>query len=821
MGAIPEIFSRGEITKEGVFLDYVGGPQQRPATREKWFAVIERDNELRAQFKAAYRGRITHIDSDYDGKSRNALGTWDETKHPRGQPENAGEFGPGGGHASAGSPVAVGQSKPRGTAGGGAGSAPPAGGLEHGLGLVSPNQGPPMDYQTAAQSVRSPTMRAWADGLEHIAVGCGLRARVSPAVGDWAPAGEQPGAEQSAEIELDGAQDYDQIKYAMSIMGMQNRQLAVLPFVEDHGGPDTVLEIETDASPENLRASLDKYDLPYRTVVDLGQGHSKVVIFDQGTKLEANAEALAHEYGSELGQRTGHGEFFPSGAESRENAVEQYQQFIAAYEQQHPERQLWGRQAKASEQNGAGAHNGIPVWSAGQTADAGEPIEQPLQTRMAMAYHRQVSRYAALWEESKHPRGQPENKGEFGPGGGSALPKTPSQSMGGISYPGVPGIITPLTLYPMNPVAPPPTAEQVARATHMLRAPVDAAGAAWTPQQHQAYQSALTEFSKTGNIDHVVGTIEHHHIPGVPLEQMTAQTGIRPTRMPDPTMPYGPDEMKAFEDQIREPRDPRDIDSLYQSIDAHPDMQETEMRLAPYMRAAGGNERKWSQLRYSDSQGHYQPDRQSLHDQIASHFLTPQSVAKTGTRPQALVLLGAPGSGKTTLSNRLMSRLGISCVGVSNDDIKGMMPEYQGWNSALLHDEANDVIEHDLIPKAVAGRHNLMWDGTGKDYNATKGIVDRLAAAGYDVHLGAVHCPAEKCAYRAAKRFLGNAFKHKNPGGEWGRFCDPRYIVEKVDGRPDQTYSQLKNHPAVKSWIQVNSDVPISQQPPVIDQGSR
>ena len=41
---------------------------------------------------------------------------------------------------------------------------------------------------------------------------------------------------------------------------------------------------------------------------------------------------------------------------------------------------------------------------------------------------------AGRYEESKHPRGQPENAGQFGPGGGGAKSKTADKKRRGVGH---------------------------------------------------------------------------------------------------------------------------------------------------------------------------------------------------------------------------------------------------------------------------------------------------------------------------------------------------------------------------------------------------
>ena len=58
-----------------------------------------------------------------------------------------------------------------------------------------------------------------------------------------------------------------------------------------------------------------------------------------------------------------------------------------------------------------------------KTTEASDVATAIFEKRAVKYYARQISDVADFsWEPDKHPRGQPENKGQFGPGGGGAEP---------------------------------------------------------------------------------------------------------------------------------------------------------------------------------------------------------------------------------------------------------------------------------------------------------------------------------------------------------------------------------------------------------------
>lgn len=722
--------------------------------------------DLAARFRAVMEARQQVPVARY--ATATMTGTFDNNLHPRGMPDNAGEFAPKGQSSGA-----------AGVQGGGS----PAPQVQ-GEGFASPNEEENLSFDQASQNARSDAMKKWVGGVRTIAQACGLGAAVRPGIGDWST-----GAEQSAEIEFSGAQDYDQLKYTMCVIGRQARQFAVIPFVEDHEGPDSIWEIDAPDNVEHVRSVLDKYQIQHRTLIDMGGGQTKVVIYDPGSQLDAQTDGVAAEYGTQRSRKRGHGEFFPGSANDRQHAVEQYDAFIADYEQRHPERPHWTHPGQGA--NSAGASNGVH--------DA-QPQQGDLKTRMSQA----LSRYGrTTFVESQHPRGQPENAGEFAATQGAAAPAPaqPQQVTGG---------------------APPVAAHQP---------PYDAVADRLGEELDHAQRSKSMDVSLQPHAYQAIAAFRtQHHDPNQLLQDLAPLSGmgINPvSALNHAGFKQSPQALRNELDQaakrIREPA-PDDwlgTGKMLDEIDHNPEMSEVADRIAKFKENNGGQDRNWSRMKYSDGMGNYTPERQALHTRIAQSMLNHDSVAKPGTRPQAMVLLGAPGAGKTTLAGRIGERLNVQFTNISNDDIKAGMPEYEGWNSALLHDEAGDVIAHDLIPAAINGNCNLLWDGTGKDSGKTQQVVNSLAAKGYDVHIGYASLPAAKAAYRATNRFLGNAFGHRDPNAPPGRYVDPHYIVHSVDGLPGQTYQMLKNNPNVKSWTSIDTDQPLGSPMKIIDEGER
>ena len=192
--------------------------------------------------------------------------------------------------------------------------------------------------------------------------------------------------------------------------------------------------------------------------------------------------------------------------------------------------------------------------------------------------------------------------------------------------------------------------------------------------------------------------------------------------------------------------------------------------------------------------------------------------APEGTKPIAILLIGTPGSGKTSAGMRhIHSEFKLDFVVINADDIKEQLPEYMGWNAGALHEESSYVAEKLIYSEAVDGRHHIVFDLTGTDEMKMLGMVDGLDSMGYEVHVTLVKLPAWMAAGRVWDRFRKETF-YKDPNLPSGRFVPPEYVYNDVDDKPAKTYEILKEHPAVKSWTSLSTEQKTVQ---VLEKGKR
>lgn len=172
-------------------------------------------------------------------------------------------------------------------------------------------------------------------------------------------------------------------------------------------------------------------------------------------------------------------------------------------------------------------------------------------------------------------------------------------------------------------------------------------------------------------------------------------------------------------------------------------------------------------------------------------------------QPEAVLLAGLPGSGKTTLlNNRAHEFRGY--VRLSADDVRSRMPNYEGWNSPLLADEADDVLER-VMTKAVKEHRPLVLDSMLKTGDTAERIVKALGAHGYRTRVIFVDTPMETAMERAISRYTSGT----------GRYVSPAYIASHAD-KGLHTFERLKS--VADTWEHWTND---GEAPKKLAEGKR
>ncbi|MGH6792669.1 MAG: zeta toxin family protein, partial [Methyloceanibacter sp.] len=158
---------------------------------------------------------------------------------------------------------------------------------------------------------------------------------------------------------------------------------------------------------------------------------------------------------------------------------------------------------------------------------------------------------------------------------------------------------------------------------------------------------------------------------------------------------------------------------------------------------------------------------------------------------KAIIIVGTPAAGKTTLAKRLAKAHKAAIIDV--DDVNQSFPEYQdGLGRHAVHLEGLHVA-HDLERAAVAEGANFILPKSGFESRSISDRIKRLKERGYTVDVINVDVDQDEAARRMAKRFL-----------ETGRIVDPDYM-RGSGARAKTSYNNLRAEGLADRYAEVES----------------
>ena len=159
--------------------------------------------------------------------------------------------------------------------------------------------------------------------------------------------------------------------------------------------------------------------------------------------------------------------------------------------------------------------------------------------------------------------------------------------------------------------------------------------------------------------------------------------------------------------------------------------------------------------------GTYTEERTQLHIKIMDKFLSPDAVKAARPQPGEAkiftILGGRGGSGKSWFKGKTYDP--DKAIVLDADEIKGMLPEYEGWNAHQLHEESSDLFDQ-ITRRATMLGLNIVHDATMKTGHKAVKIAQRFKDNGYQVEAHYMHLPRQEAAKRAVSRFLGKSGRY-------------------------------------------------------------
>ena len=145
------------------------------------------------------------------------------------------------------------------------------------------------------------------------------------------------------------------------------------------------------------------------------------------------------------------------------------------------------------------------------------------------------------------------------------------------------------------------------------------------------------------------------------------------------------------------------------------------------------------------------------------------------------IVLGLPGSGKSSVYTERISQEHGARV-IDTDDYRGYIPEYNGQNAPVVHEEAS-AIKKRVAKEATRNGDNIILSTIGDNAEKLEREILGYNRLGYRVYIHLNELPNHKSQARALGRFF-------NDDGTTGRYVSPELIAEYGD-KPTQTYLYL------------------------------
>ena len=214
--------------------------------------------------------------------------------------------------------------------------------------------------------------------------------------------------------------------------------------------------------------------------------------------------------------------------------------------------------------------------------------------------------------------------------------------------------------------------------------------------------------------------------------------------------------------------------------------------------------------KYSNLNHSYKQERQEKHNEILEKIFANKNNAKpkNGEKPTVIFLGGRGGSGKSKFDmpdEENPGNIGIydksKYIVLDADEIKKMLPEYQGYNAYEVHEESSDIL-NTALAKARKEGLNVVLDATMKTLSSTEKKIKAFDEKGYNIEMYYMHLPREKAAERAIGRFMG-----KN-----GRYVPMRELFKMKDN--EENFDKLKHY--ASKWAFYNNDVPSKENKPIL-----
>lgn len=202
----------------------------------------------------------------------------------------------------------------------------------------------------------------------------------------------------------------------------------------------------------------------------------------------------------------------------------------------------------------------------------------------------------------------------------------------------------------------------------------------------------------------------------------------------------------------------------------------------------------------------YRSARQAVHRKIYAKLMSPQKIEAAspapGEKPTLTILGGRGGSGKGWFEGRVYDP--SKAIKLDADEIKGELPEYEGWNAAQVHEESSDIMQTVMTAARKMGL-NVVLDGTLATKKSAMAKIEAFKGDGYRIEAHYMHLPRQEAAKRAVSRFLGKT----------NRYVPVDVVLANREN--EANFDEVRKH--ADKWSFRDNNVPQGEEPKLISEG--
>ncbi len=191
----------------------------------------------------------------------------------------------------------------------------------------------------------------------------------------------------------------------------------------------------------------------------------------------------------------------------------------------------------------------------------------------------------------------------------------------------------------------------------------------------------------------------------------------------------------------------------------------------------------------------FKSEKLSLEEIFEKYKLSPEEHKKIGDliskimlsgktpveKPTAIIDIGPPGSGKTGLNGYALKQFeNDNLIIINNDELRpfhpkadeiaGLYPEYY----TKITNEESKFWTDDLMDKAIEGRYNVLYEGTGRKIEIFKRMISKMQ--GYKIIVRAMAVNDLNCLMSIVERYEGQV---QEKG--WGRMVSDKTFYKAYD----------------------------------------